>query len=547
MNPQTFINAKIFTARSETDFVSAFSMDSTGHITWVGETSELDTKTRAVAVDLQGRTVLPGLLDMHVHPALMASTADAVECLPPRVTSIAELIQALREHPDAEENGASQTNSAESPDSSRWIIGAGYDETKYPEGRSPTAEDLDQVSRTRPVLVWRADRHTALCNTRALELAGITASTPDPEGGRFGRYQDGRPNGLLEEFAAISMVTDSMPEPSAQQRADLLETVGKRLFSRGIVGVCDLLATTMPQPLEAYRTVSQRGPFPQAALFYGWSRPEPLTDYLPQLTDEQKSGSARIAGVKVLMDGAYSNRTAWVCSPYPDSEEHGIRTISDEDLIEASQWCRRNQVQLAVHAMGDRAIAQVVELLGDEEPWLPAGPSVRIEHATLMSPELIERMRTARMSFGIATHTIFLYSEYEAYEKNLRADQVDQAYPIRSLYEALEHLALSSDCPATAWSEADDAFVSIEAAVRRRSYSGEDIGQDSAISIAQAVMLYTSRAAQLTALPGLGQIAAGMEASFVVLDRDLFSVPPEEISQVRVLETWKSGQQVFRR
>lgn len=536
MSRRTFINGRVFTGRSETDFVSAFRIED-GLVEWVGETAELDADTRSGAVDLGGRTVLPGLLDMHVHPALMADTADAVECLPPRVGSIAELISALRSHPALH----SYEHCGTGPES--WIVGAGYDETKYPEGRAPTAADLDQVSTTQPVLVWRADRHTALCNSRALELAGVTAQTPDPEGGRFGRDANGRPNGLLEEFSAIRAVTDRMPERTAEEQADLLEMVGRRLFSRGIVGVCDLLATTIPAPLDTYRAVAARAPFPRAALFYGWNRPDVLHD----LEEQEKSGPVRIAGTKVLMDGAYSNRTAWVCTPYPDSQEHGLRTLDDDDLLAAADWARRHGVQVAVHAMGDRAISQVVDVLGGMAPWLEGQPSVRIEHATLMAPELVERIRTARMQFGIATHTIFLYAEYEAYASNLHPEQVSASYPVRSLYESLESLALSSDCPATAWSEADDVFVSIEAAVRRRAYNGADFGQGSAITAAQAVLLYTARAAQVTQLEGLGQLAPGFEASFVVLDQDLFTVPVDTISQTRVLETWQSGQQVYTR
>lgn len=523
---QLFTNGKIFTAQNETDFATALRLDD-GRISWVGDGRELSPAQLDSAVDLEGRTVLPGLLDMHVHPALMANTADAVECLPPRVQSVTELIAALRTHP---RYGAGKSD---------WIVGAGYDETKYYDG-APTARDLDEISRTQPVLVWRADRHTALCNTRALELAGVTSHTPDPEGGRFGRYSDGTPNGVLEEFSAISTITEKMPERTAEERADLLEMVGRRLFSRGIVGVCDLLATTIPDPLETYRTVAERTPFPRAALFLGWKRPHDLDE----LTEQETVGTTRVAGAKVLMDGAYSNRTAWVCSPYPGSDEYGLRTLSDQELVSAAEWARRNGVQLAVHAMGDRAISHTVDVLADMEPWLEGTPSVRIEHATLMSATLTERLSSTRMRFGIATHTIFFYSEYEAYEKNLRPEQITDAYPVRPLYDSVDALALSSDCPATAWSEADNVFVSIEAAVRRRAYTGAQFGQEAAITVPQAVLLYTARAAGVTALPGLGQLAEGYEGSFVVLDQDIFTIPVEQIAQTRVLQTWQAGKLV---
>lgn len=529
MDKRVFVNAKVFTARNEADFASAFRV-SGRVIDWVGEASELDGQTLRGAHDLGGRTVLPGLLDMHVHPALMADTADATVCLPPRVNSLEDLIDAVRANP------------ARGAGDQAWIIGTGYDETKYPEGRSPTAADLDRVSTEQPVMIWRADRHSAVCNTRALELAGIAADTPDPPGARFERDASGRPNGILTEREATLAVSRHIPRVEVSERADLLGAVGKRLFSRGIVGVCDLLATAIPDPLTVYRSVAVHTPFPQSALFLGWDPESPLED----LSADERKGPVRVGGVKVLMDGTYSNRTAWVCRPYPESEDHGIRTITDEDLRAAGDWARRNKVQLAVHAMGDRAISHVVEAFGDQEPWLDDQPSVRIEHATLMGPALIRRLREARMTFGIATHTIFLYSEYEAYENNLRQDQVPDAYPILSLYQAVESLALSSDCPATAWSEADDAFVSIEAAVRRRAYTGADIGQAAAVTVPQAVLLYTARAARLTRMDGLGKIAPGHQGSFVVLSDDVFTVPEDQISQVRVEETWFGGQCVYR-
>lgn len=530
MNEQVFVNAKVFTARGETDFASAFRV-SGGVVEWVGETAELDGRTVRGARDLGGRTVLPGLLDMHLHPGIMADTADATECLPPRVGSLAELVAALCASPA---RGAGQDV---------WILGTGYDETKYPEGRSPTAADLDRVSTSQPVMIWRADRHSAVCNTRALEIAGVTALTPDPPGARFERDASGRPNGVLTEREATLVVGRHIPQRSVAEREDLLAAVGERLFRRGIVGVCDLLATTVPDPLPVYRAVAARAPFPDSALFLGWDPREPLAD----LDEGERTGSARVGGVKVLMDGTYSNRTAWVCRPYPGSDDRGLRSITDDDLRAAGDWARRNGVQLAVHAMGDRAISHVVDVFGDQEPWLDGWPSVRIEHATLMAPELVRRLREARMDFGIATHTIFLYSEYEAYEHNLRPDQVPDAYPVRSLYEGVQALALSSDCPATAWSEADDPFVSIEAAVRRRAHNGADIGAAAAVTVPQAVLLYTARAARLTRMDGLGTLTPGARASFVMLDADVFTVPEEEISRVGVEETWSDGRLVYRR
>lgn len=174
-------------------------------------------------------------------------------------------------------------------------------------------------------------------------------------------------------------------------------------------------------------------------------------------------------------------------------------------------------------------------------------PSIRLEHATLFSPAMIDRMNAARMSFAVVSHSIFLFAEYDSYEHNLSQRQFEIAYPIRSFYEQVPFVALSSDSPATAWTDADNVFVSIKAAVLRRAYNGADIGQAEAVTVPQALLLYTGRARQIAPLDGVGVIETGYEGSFVVLDRDIFSIDHAEIDRVQVSETWMRGERVYAR
>ena len=525
MTTTTFTNGRVFTGESETAFASAFRIVD-GIVDWVGDAAEV---TDADAVDLGGRTVLPGLLDSHTHPALLAGTAAAVECFPPAVLSADDLVRVL-------DGNAETVTGADA-----WVLGRGFDDTKFPEGRMPTAADLDRVATDRPVLVWRCDAHSAVCNTRALEVAGITAATADPEGARFERDADGNPNGVLTEIAAVNAVAAFIPAPSRDEQLDAIVAIGDELASRGIVAVCDMLSSRIDRPLETFRAAAERGLRTRVALYPGWDPEAPLGD----LTDDDRTGPIRIAGVKVVLDGAYSNRTAWVHEAYPDSCDHGLRLVDDADVLAAGDWARRNGVQLAVHAMGDRALDRVVELFEDQEPWLDGIPSVRIEHATIVSDAYVARLGSARMTFGIATHTVFFFAEYDGYEKALRVEQVPDAYPIARLYGGLQPLALSSDRPATAWSGADDVMLSVEAAVRRRTYNGVEFGAEAAITVPQALLLYTSRAASLSPLEGVGRLAPGFDGSFAVLDRDVFTVPDDEIAAVRVAETWIRGERVF--
>lgn len=522
MTTRLFINAKVFTGESETAFASAFRVVD-GVVDWVGDGMDVAGEP---AIDLGGRTVLPGLIDSHTHPALIAGTATAVECFPPAVTSVEALVEVLRAYGEGV--------------AGEWILGRGFDETRFPGRRMPTAADLDLVSTERPVLVWRCDAHSAVCNTRALELAGIGADTPDPAGARFERCAEGRPNGVLTEIAAVQAVASAIPAPSRDEQVAAILAIGDELAARGIVAVCDLLSTRIDDPLGVFREAAARGLPTRVALYPGWDPERPLADLEPG----EREGQVGIAGVKVVLDGAYSNRTAWVHEAYPDSCDHGLSLVADKDVRAAADWARRNRVQLAVHAMGDRALDRVVELFADDDPWLDGIPSVRIEHATIVSDAYLERLRTARMSFGIATHTVFFFAEHDGYERALRAEQVPDAYPIARLYRGLEPLALSSDRPATAWSGADDVMLSIEAAVRRRAYDGVEFGPEAAISVPQAVLLYTGRARALSPLEGVGLLAPGFDGSFAVLDRDVFTVPEDEIAQVRVAQTWVRGVRV---
>ncbi|MFJ2369348.1 amidohydrolase [Microbacterium sp. NPDC087665] len=524
MTTTLFTNAKVFTGESETAFASAFRITD-GLIDWVGDAADVAGEA---STDLGGRTVLPGLIDSHTHPALIAGTAAAAECFPPAVTSPDDLVAVLRAHAE----------SVTAPDA--WILGRGFDDTKFPGGLMPTAADLDRVSTDRPVLVWRCDAHSAVCNTKALEIAGITAATIDPDGARFERDADGTPNGVLTEIAAVGEVAAFIPTPTRDDQIAAILAIGDELASRGIVAVCDLLSTRIDDPLGTFRAAVERGLRTRVALYPGWDPAAPLADLGPG----DRDGQIRVGGVKVVLDGAYSNRTAWVHEPYPESCDHGLRLVDDADVLAAGDWARRNGVQLAVHAMGDRALDWVVELFADQEPWLDGVPSVRIEHATIVSDDYLARLRTARMTFGIATHTVFFFAEYDGYEKALRAEQVTDAYPIARLYAGLEPLALSSDRPATAWSGADDVMLSVEAAVRRRTYNGIDFGPEAAITVAQSLLLYTGRARLLSPLEGVGLLAPGFDGSFAVLERDVFTVPADEIAAVRVAETWIRGERV---
>ena len=527
-NEQTFTNGKVFTGRGASDFATAFTVRD-GAFTWVGDSNDIDT---AGAIDLEGRTVVPGLLDVHCHPTHVARIADAVPCTVPTVTCIPEMIAALRNHPNAGKGAHA------------WIDGWGYDESKLAEGRAPTRHDLDRVSTGQPVFVIRSDFHSAACNTKALELAGIDRDTPDPEGARIDRDEHGEPTGVLIESAAKALVERAMGPRDLPATIAALSGVSEHYSERGIVGITDMVVTYAD--LETWRAAVDAGLRQRVGLYVTW---QDLVDRgIETLAPGDRDGQAAIAGIKLFADGTISGRTAWTVDPYPGTGERGIPMLDDATLVEAVQWARRNGVQVAVHAMGDAALQQVIDICAPMEPWLEGIPSVRLEHASLLSDAQMRQMADATMTFGATGQIIFFYAEYDAYRANLSDDQFARAYAVRSADALIPHYGLSSDAPATTWADPDNVFVSIQAAVTRTAYNGEPIVSEQAISVPQAVRLYTSRAATTTPYDArLGQIACGFEASFAVLDRDIFTIPAETIGETSVVETWIDGEQVYQR
>lgn len=238
----SFTNAKVFTGTGDADFAEAFTVTE-GMFTWVGAAADL---TDPDAVDLHGATVLPGLLDVHQHPSMLAELVDSVVLLPPAVGSVADMLDVLRTHP----------NLGLGPDA--WVEGFGYNESDYPDG-APTRADLDRVSTTQPVYCLRADVHTAVCNSYLLDLAGITADTPDPEGARFGREPDGTPNGPRLPPGAEGGRVGSPRHPRGRRRCTLPP---RHPHHPRLAGAGAGPPTAGSPPLAAHRRMGRRATHP---------------------------------------------------------------------------------------------------------------------------------------------------------------------------------------------------------------------------------------------------------------------------------------------
>lgn len=528
---EAFINAKIFTSCKDSPYADSMLVEN-GEICWIGTRADMPAFSGLVN-DMHGKRVLPGFVDVHMHPIILADCAQKISCLPPNVYSISELVKKVRQR-------AQETLHGE------WIMGWGYDEEKFAEHRAPNRWDLDKASTMHPIEVMRSCSHIVSVNSKALELAGITKDTPDPVGGEIERDAFGEPTGVLRENAR-HLLNTILPVKSREQRIDEIVQLGNLLCKQGIVAVMDLgNLSTSDDYYDDYIEAAKRGFHQELGIYYMWDMIRQNPDFHWTRDKAIRNQQIHRSGIKLLSDGSVGGRTAWMSEPYAgSSDEYGISVCTDEELDSAIQFCKENECQLSIHAMGKCAIDRVLLRASQEAPWISDPPHIRIEHVTDPS----ERAIALAGEHGIAfcTQLIFLYSEIESYRNNLGDAWIERTYPLPRLLNAGIKTALSTDAPATSWASPSDPFPNIKCAVTRKAYDGSDCGVKQRISVETAIELYTREAAEIGGFTCLGQLRSGYKASFVVLSDDILAVSPDEIDTIYVEKTYINGACVFSR
>ena len=530
-----FRNGKIFTSDPASLYADSMLTED-GKILHLG-TGAPDEAPDEI-IDLQGRTVIPGLVDAHMHPLMLAEYSKQIACLPPTVNSIEDLVgEIARVRQELIDSG--ETADGKIP----WIRGWGYDEGKYAEKRSPNRYDLDRGSKDFPVFLVRSCEHIRCVNSKALEIAGITKDTPDPPGGSIDRDEHGEPTGVLRENAR-DLVLPFMPEDTEEEIVDALSDLGQLLISQGIVAIGDMGNLHPGGNYEYFLKAVERG-FPQrVSLYYMWDyfMDDPRFEITDALMD--RTGRIRIAGIKLIGDGSISGKTAWLHRPYLGTDLCGMPVYSDESMEKGVAFAKKTGCQISVHAMGGRAVDRLMDRIDGESDWTDGSvPFLRIEHVTEPSEQAMTR--AAERGYAFVTQPIFEYSEIETYRANMDEERLKKLYPFRTELDHGIRVALSTDAPATSWAVPSDPFSNIKAAVTRKAYDGSDIGQEERLDIETAIILYTREAAWACGFEGLGQLSPGSAADFAVLSDDIFSIDPEKIDQIRVEETYIGGKRVY--
>ena len=488
-------------------------------------------------VDLAGRVAIPGLNDAHMHLLPLGLGMSEVNLRPEEgVNSIDEALRRIAVAARGKKPG-------------EWVLGRGYDHNEFAELRHPTAEELDRVAPDNPVYIKRTCGHVGVVNSRAMAAAGISHNTPSPAGGLIER-RDNKLTGLLAE-SAMRLIVEAMPQPSVAELKAAIEKAGHYMLSQGFTSVMDagVGMTAGMAEITAYEEVARTGTLPVRTWVCIYGNADGIGDEAHRAGYRfgREVGLLRYGAMKVFGDGSAGGLTAAMSEPYRvgDPDNSGIFIYSDEAMHGYLAHYHKLGYQLAIHAIGDAAIEQV--LSGIEKADSPEHPTRgrrhRIEHCGFLSDSQIARM--AAGGIDPVPQPVFMYEFGDLYITNVGQARTDVAYPMRKWIEAGLHPAASSDAPVST----TDPFKNLFTMTTRMSNRHTVLGESQKLSMAEAVHAYTHFGAYTQfAENNVGRLVAGQLADIAVLSHDVFSVAPEQVEMdARCDLTILGGEVVFDR
>ena len=524
------LNAHVITVDQQQPLAEAFAVRE-GRFVRVGSHDDVATliSDTTKVIDAGGRTITPGFNDAHLHPGPVydwRSRLGKVACDPAHTPTIDTLIVALRAKVDITPPG-------------QWVFGSRYQDTKL--GRHPTRFDLDRASTQHPIYLTHSSGHVAAVNSLALELARITKDSPDPRGGGFDRLEDGTPNGVLRE-SAKSIVRNAGPESPQATTEEKLTGYKKRFgeyLSKGITSI--QVAGTSPSSVGFYRLLQSSG---QRIRIYIMLRPVHI-ETLRQWQDDQELGNEnlKLGAVKHFHGNSLSGRTCWLYEPYADRPDYfGIPPKASQQALNETVWrIHQAGLQACIHSNGDREIDMVLNAYEQALQRLPRDDHRhRIEHCSVVNADILKRVKELGVVLALHSYVHEHGDKMEAYGAarwnwmHVNRTAIDMGIPV----------AGNSDSPVSA----ADPLLRIQSMVTRKSAEGKVYGPRQRVTVEQALRAWTLGSAFASFDEQIkGSISVGKLADFVVLNRDLLSVPPDELKDIQVDVTVIGGHVVYER
>lgn len=503
-----------------------------GRIIHIGDYKEclsaFPRRAKPEEFDLGGRTVLPGFIDSHMHLLSFGLTLRDIPLA--GVTSIEQIKAKVREKAGTTPEGG-------------WILGRGWDQEAFAEKRYPTRKDLDEASGGRPVILTRTCGHIAVASTKALELSGITRDTQDPPGGAIDRDAYGDPTGILRE-SAMELVRRHVPPVTQEAMEDLLNQAMDHALSKGITSVhTNDGQAGFSGTMDLYRKVqAQRVP-----VRVYWDIPVEFMDELLKTPLRTGDGDDyfRIGAVKMFTDGSLGGRTAALEEPYSDDPDNrGMLVLPEDELKEQVYLAHAQGMQVAVHAIGDRAARVSLEAIGSAQSRLPVHHiRHRIVHAQILSPHIITEMRRVKVVADIQPK--FISTDMRWAVERVGTARMRSSYSWRTMLRAGIPLAGGSDCPV----EPLDPLLGIYCAVTRKDMEGNPPGgffPNEKLTLEEAVRLFTLGGAFGSHQEHKkGSLTSGKLCDFVALSEDITRVSLDDIKDLEVVLTVVGGELAY--
>jgi len=481
-------------------------------------------------IRLDGKCLIPGLIDAHSHIVGHGLVKSAVDCKH-GVSSIEDIVRRVAAAAAAQPPGS-------------WIRGRGYNQNKLAEGRQPTRSDLDRAAPANPVALTRTCGHILACNSLALELAGIDASSPDLEGGQIDRDSSGQPTGILKE-AACGPVHQLLAAGLDRQVAGYL-TACRDYLSYGITSSHDASGGDPRQiraMIEAHR--SGRARLRTYIMLRAGSAGSPgEAAAAAGLVTGLGGPDVRLGPVKVMVDGSSSGPTSATREPYAsDPDSSGILYFDREELGRIVSWAAAAGFQVTAHCVGDRAVDMMLGALAATAPRDQVSMRRhRIEHCAMLDPGLVARVR--ELGVVPVANPVFLWEFGDGYVKDYGPERAGWMFPLRALFEAGIPAAAGSDAPVTDV----NPYLGIYCAMTRRTAGGAVVGPGQAVGFAEALRAYTYNGALASYEEAVkGSIEPGKLADLTVVEPDLGKVSPDELKDARAVLTMVGGDVVFER
>ena len=518
-------NANFFTMNERLPKAEAVAI-ADGRFLAVGSSEEVQLLATAhtTRVDLGGKTVVPGFIDAHSHPASAGlSHLRMVDC---DLRSIAAIQAALRERADKTPPG-------------QWVLGFKYDDTKTAEGRFLNTGDLDAVSTQHPIFVEHRGGHTAYVNSLALQEAGVSEETPDPPGGRFHRDPTtGRLSGRMEERAS-DLFTQQIPSTvTRSDRREGVKLISRMMTRTGVTSVHDAYGT--PEDLQAYQDAQEAG---ELGLRVYCLIGSAQIDRMMAAGIRTGFGNewVRVGPMKMTCDGSISERTARLSQPYIGRpNDYGILVTEEAELYERARKAHEAGWQIGIHANGDVAIDITLRVYERLQRELPRrDPRFRIEHCTLINDSLVERIR----ALGVIPNPFSTYVYYHGEKmREYGAERLNSMFAVRSFLDAGVPVTMTSDYPPGPF----EPMMALQSMVTRTDLRGNLWGPRQRVTVEEALRVGTVHGAYASFEEKLkGSIEPGKLADLVVLGRDPTQVEPSSLIDIPVERTMVGGRWVF--